>query len=429
MVPSATPNGLSRRALLTLLGSAAVTAPLLSACGGNDGGTGGTGSGGGAGGLSQWFHQYGEEGVEEAVKAWAAAYTATPVAVEWVLGDYAPKLQSRLTAGSGVDLFENNAIDVASARAGQYADLTDLVDPVKSQFSETALKVVTIDGKIYGIPMISDPQLLFYRPSMLQKAGIAEPTTFEELIDAGIELTGGSQKGLWVGNDGGAGVWKGAVAKASGGGLLTADDTEVGFNTPEVAAALAKAKEAYDKQAVLLGSPTDWWDPTSFNAGLAAITWQGMWAVPAMVEALGDDLAAMAVPPVGSAGTPMVGVSGWNMQVAAKASDVEAAKAAAKAQWIDDTDFQKSFSVDFGFHIPPQTAVASSTTQLQDGVAKQCVDAATQYGYAVGPFWTPAMETAYNDAAVKIISSGADPTSTLAAAAQTAQQTLDALVR
>ncbi|WP_187279907.1 ABC transporter substrate-binding protein [Quadrisphaera setariae] len=423
-----TPNGLSRRTLLAILGSAAVTAPLLSACGGNDGGTGGgSGGSGGSGGLSQWFHQYGEEGVEDAVKKWAAAYTASKITVNWVLGDYAPKLQSRLTAGSGVDLFENNAIDVASARAGQYADLTDIMEPVKAQFSETSLKVVTIDGKIYGIPMISDPQLIFYRPSMLQKAGIAEPKTFDDLIAAGIELTGGNQKGLWLGNDGGAGVIKSAAA-ASGGGLLSDGDTKVNFATADVASALTKLKEANDKQAVLLGSPTDWWDATSFNAGLAAITWQGMWAVPTMVKALGDDVAAMPVPAFGS-GKPVVMVSGWNMQVAAKASDVDAAKAAAKAQWIDDTKFQTSFSVDFGFHIPPQTSVASATTQLGSGPAKTCVDAATQYGYAAGPFWTPAMETAFNDAAVKIITSGADATSTLQAAAQTAQQTLDSLAK
>lgn len=426
MVPSATPDGLSRRTLLALLGSAAVAAPLLSACGGNDGGTGGSGSGGG-GGLSQWFHQYGEDGVEEAVKEWAAAYTATPLTVNWVLGDYATKLQSSLTAGSGVDLFENNAIDVASARAGQYADLTDIMEPVKSQFSETSLKVVTIDGKIYGIPMISDPQLLFYRPSMLAEAGIAEPKTFDELVAAGIELTGGNRKGLWLGNDGGAGVIK-AAAAASGGGLLVDGDTKVNIATADVASALSRLKEANDAQAVLLGSPTDWWDPTSFNAGLAAITWQGMWAVPAMVEALGDDVAAMPVPAVGS-GKPVVLVSGWNMQVAAGASDVEAAKAAAKAQWIDDAEFQTSFSVDFGFHIPPQTSVASATTQLGNGPAKTCVDAATQYGYAAGPFWTPAMETAFNDAATTIVTSGADATSTLEAAAQTAQQTLDSLAR
>lgn len=419
LTPSHRPT---RRGFLGAAGASAAVA-ALAACGGNDGGTGAAGSDA----LSQWYHQYGEDGVQQAVEDWAAAYTATKVTVAWTLGDYASKLSSRLLSGSGVDVFENNAIDPASARKGLYADLTDLMGPIKDQFSEVALKPVTIDGKIWGIPMITDPQLLWYRPSMLDAAGISVPTTFEELMQAGIELTGGDQKGLFVGNDGGAGVFSQAIPVAAGVGLLNDDSTQVTFNTPEVVAGFAALQQAYQAGAMLVGSPTDWTDPTSFDAGLAAITWQGMWALPAMVKAFGDDVAAMAIPPVGSSTTSAVMVSQWNEQVAAKASDLAASKALAKAQWIDDAEFQKKFAVGFGFHVPPQTATAAATTELQDGVAKQVVDLTDQWGFTAGPFWAPAMGTALTDAVTRIVADEADPATELAAAQKTAQQTLDSL--
>ena len=416
------PSPLSRRSVLGGAGLGAATL-ALTACGGNDGGTGASGDGG----LSQWYHQYGEDGVQEAVEQWAADYTAAEVTVSWTLGDYAAKLSSRLLSGSGVDVFENNAIDPESARKGLYADLTDVMDPVKGQFSEVALKPVTIDGKIWGIPMITDPQLLFYRPSMLEAAGVAVPTTFEELMAAGLALTTADVKGLWIGNDGGAGVMAGAIPVAAGVGLLDDTSTTVTFDSPDVATAFSQLHDAYAGGAMLVGAPTDWWDPTTFVAGLAAITWQGLWALPAMVEALGDDLGVMAVPPVGASGVPAVMVSQWSEQVAATASDVDAAKALATAQWLDDADFQKEFAVGFGFHVPPQTAVASSTPELQDGLAAETVALMTDHGFSAGPFWTPAMVTAMGDAATRMVTDGADPASELAAALQTCQQALDSL--
>src|SRR5687767_15419577 len=37
--------------------------------------------------LSQWYHEYGEEGVLEAVERYAEEYEAANVEVEWISGD------------------------------------------------------------------------------------------------------------------------------------------------------------------------------------------------------------------------------------------------------------------------------------------------------------------------------------------------------
>ena len=56
-----------------------------------------------------------------------------------------------------------------------------------------------MDGKVYGIRMIDDPQFLYYRKSLLEKAGVQPPTTFDELIEASRKLDNGGVKGLYLG--------------------------------------------------------------------------------------------------------------------------------------------------------------------------------------------------------------------------------------
>ena len=57
-------------------------------------------------------------------------------------------------------------------KSGQVADLSDLIDPVKDDFNPNDIKSHTVDGKIYGIRMIDDPQFFYYRKSMLEKAKV-----------------------------------------------------------------------------------------------------------------------------------------------------------------------------------------------------------------------------------------------------------------
>ena len=75
------PANLSRRAVLSgALGLAAAGA--LGACGSNKGTGAATGGGGAKVSLSQWYHQYGEKGTQEAAKRYAAEYTAAGVQIQ-----------------------------------------------------------------------------------------------------------------------------------------------------------------------------------------------------------------------------------------------------------------------------------------------------------------------------------------------------------
>ena len=174
---------LTRRSVLGLGGLA--TAAVLSACGSNTGLSGDSSSSTGGSGpaLVQWYHQYGEEGVKAAVEGYAAAYSAAKVEVKWNPGDYGNLLAAQLLTDDVPDVFEveqGGSLDMI--RSGQLEDLSELIDPVRDDFNSAVMKRYTFDGKVYGIPQTIDMQLLYYRPSLLQAAGVAAPATFEDLF-------------------------------------------------------------------------------------------------------------------------------------------------------------------------------------------------------------------------------------------------------
>ncbi len=400
---------------------------LLAACGGNTGGVSTAGkasASGGAGGgakpeLSQWYHEYGEEGVEAAVKRYAAAYPDASVNVNWVKGGdtYGTKLGAGLLSNSGPDVFENQ-ITVDAVKAGEYAPLDDVIADVRDDFTDSALELATVDGKVYGIPMIQDMQLLYYRKSLLQAAGVKPPTTLDELISVSKKLTTPKQKGFFAGNDGGAGVLGPLVLFANGAGLVTEDKTKAGFTGEAAVSGLAKLRTLYTSGALLLGSPTDWSDPGAFINGLTAMQWTGLWALPAITAKFGDDVGVLPFPKDSSAGSDSVPVGDFNELVSAKSKNVDAAKAYVKWLWIDKTDYQLDFAQDYGFHIPPRKSVAAKADKLSTGIAKQVTQFAIDLGRPTSPpYWTGTMGTAFTDMVTKIVQGGADPQPVVKAAA------------
>src|SRR5579884_4154979 len=140
--------------------------------------------------LTQWYHQYGEQGTEQAVMRYAQEYTkANPdvqVKVTWVLGDYGTKLNTALAAGQAPDVFEyGTAPNLDLVKQGQIVPTDDFYPPdIKKDYASFDLDSLTIDGHIYGVKIVDDTGLLYYRKSMLDKAGVKPPTTMEEVIAA-----------------------------------------------------------------------------------------------------------------------------------------------------------------------------------------------------------------------------------------------------
>ncbi|MEU5952398.1 sugar ABC transporter substrate-binding protein [Streptomyces sp. NPDC047525] len=393
---------ISRRGLL----GASAALGLLSACGSNTGRDDG-GSGDGPK-LSQWYHQYGEQGTEQAVKKYAAAYKKANVTVQWRPGNYDEQTAAALLTDSGPDVFEANGPSLDQIQGKQVADLTELFDGVKDDFNPAVLAPKTYDGKIWGIPQVIDMQMLYYRKSLLADAGVRPPRTLDELVDAARKLTTKKTKGLFLGNDGGAGVLGGTPLHAAGLELVTADG-KVGFDDPAAARALGKIHQLYADKSLLLGAPADWSDPSAFVQGLTAMQWSGLWALPTVQKELGDDFGVLPFPKDGAAGKPSVPVGAYAAAVSTRSRHQQAGKDFLKWLWIDSTERQEDFALAYGFHIPARISLAKKAEKLRKGAAADAVRYTTEYGHAEPLLWTPASRSAYQDALSRIIKDGASP--------------------
>jgi multiple sugar transport system substrate-binding protein len=370
--------------------------------------------------LSQWYHEYGEAGTQQAAERYAKDYTTVNPNVEvemvWQPGDYAGQvLPAALLTDEGPDVYEGFP-NVAMVKAGQVAPLDDIfTDEVKADFQPNDLNVNTIDGKIYAVKMIDDTGLLYYRKSILQDKGVNPPTTMDELIAAVKALDTGRVKGLFVGNDGGISALLNIAPWSAGSDFLV--DNQIVFNNDRTALAYQKVKELNDTGGLLIGSPTDWWDPSAFTQGLAAMQWTGLWAMPGVKAGIGDDFEVLPWPALDAQGKPATFWGGWSEMVNAKSKHIDEAKAFVKWLWIENTANQQDWSLSYGFHVPPRLSAAASAEPLKTGPAAEAVQNLYADGHILPPQWTGAMGNYLTDAVSNIVKSGADPASTVADAA------------
>jgi len=328
----------TRRGFLGLAGSVALAGLATAACGSNTG-RGATGSGSASAAIQQWYHQYGEAGVEQAVRSYAAAYKAAQVQVGWKIGDYASLITTALENSPVPDIFEQQ-VKINWVRADQVVALDDVIAPVKDDFTPSVLAGHTVAGHVYGIPQAVDTQVLFYRKSLLQQAGVQPPSTVAELVSAAQALTKGGVKGLFVGNDGGVGVLAGPLLWSVGLDYLhedTSGNYSVGFDDPRAATAMSALHTLNNNGSLLLGAPTDWSDPSAFTQELTAMQWTGLWNIPAIKQKFGDDFGVLPFPKFDNSGAVSVPVGAYGSMINAKSRHVDEAKAFVKWLWIDQT--------------------------------------------------------------------------------------------
>ncbi|WP_406195531.1 sugar ABC transporter substrate-binding protein [Streptomyces sp. NBC_01017] len=405
MSASSNSNWDRRTVLRAAMGLAA--AGGLAACGSNTGRSGGSGSGVN---LNQYFHAYGEAGTEQAVKKYAKAYEDANVATQWITAaDFENKLFATLLTKNAPDLFEFHP-QIQMVKSGQVADLTDIVEPVKDDFNPADIASHTVDGKIYGVRMIDDPQFFFYRPSLFEKAGVEVPQTLDELIEAAAKLTTGNVKGLYLGNDLHAVV--NPMIWSAGADTLD-DKNQIAYHTDGVVEGLKKMRKLFTSGDLLLGAPTDYWDPSALNQGLCAMQFCGMWAMPQFQQTLGDDIGVFPFPKVTDNGKQSVYNGGWSMFVNAKGKNVDAAKEYVKWLWIDQKEYQEDWATSYGFHIPPRTSIAESADKLKSGLPAEGVKLFNEFGHFDNIGWTQAMITALEDVFANSVRKGGDPEAAL----------------
>jgi multiple sugar transport system substrate-binding protein len=437
-MPGAMPGGsLSRRRFLGALGLGAAAvggSSILSACGGGSSGLAGdTGGDSGKPTLSVWYHQYGEAGTQQAVERYAKEFKDANVKVQWTPGDYTSKVNSGLLSNNGPDSFEGTP-NLQMVQAKQILPLDDILSEIKSDYTDADIKSITVDGKMYGARIVDDCTLIYYRKSVLEKKGVKPPTTMDELVAAAKELTTKDQKGLFIGNDAGVtpafggGSMLGPALWCVGQNFLT-DDNKINFTGDNVVKVLQQLRQLVTDKSILLGAPTDYWDSGSFTQGLCAMQYTGLWAMPIVQKAIGDDFGVIPFPAFStSLGKPSTAQGGWSAMVSAKSKNAEMAKKYVKWLWVDNLKNQEDYNLSYGFHVPPRKSLAAKATKLQSGPAADAVKIFNQYAVAGGTTWTSEMNNAWGDAMTAVVRKGQDPEKPMAKAEKTVQAALDKLL-
>ncbi|PST49563.1 ABC transporter substrate-binding protein [Bifidobacterium callitrichos] len=174
---------------VAVIGAAAMLVSVA-ACGGSAGDSDSQSSSGGKTEITVWGW---EPTLKQATAAFEKKYPDIKVKVTNV--GTSAQTQTALTnakqAGSGlpdVTQLEYHSMQ-QYVYEGVLKDITDKTSGYESFYNEGPWKDVQAGGKVYGLPMDSGPNALFYNKEIFDKAGVTEaPKTWEEYYEAAKKI-------------------------------------------------------------------------------------------------------------------------------------------------------------------------------------------------------------------------------------------------
>ena len=130
---------------------------------------------------------------ENVAKAFEKANPNVTVEIQAIQNeDMDGKLQTGLQdQSSGPDVFMARGGQKLSdvVEAGQAMDLTDKLDKTVQTNAGASLDAMSVDGKVYGVPVATQPGGIWYSKDLFKKAGIDKvPTTMDEFYTALTKL-------------------------------------------------------------------------------------------------------------------------------------------------------------------------------------------------------------------------------------------------
>ncbi|MDH4279306.1 MAG: extracellular solute-binding protein, partial [Acidimicrobiia bacterium] len=290
-------------------------------------------------------------------------------------------LQAALVAGDPPDAFYVDSArlpDLADAGALQPVPDGAISDP--DDIYPALRDIFTIDGTWYCPPKDFSTLGLIYSPSTLEAAGLAVPTTWEELATAAEALTTDDQVGLSFGAEY---ARAGAFLFQAGSGVLSEDGTEViidnggGLEALQYLADLFAGGSAATPQDIDTG-----WGGEAFATGAAAMTIEGNWIVPFLHDQYPDIDFAVAELPAGPAGP---GTFAFTVCYGVPAASDNAEQGWAMVEFLTDSEGAAAWTA--GFQVMPARASArdgwlAANPELEAFVA--AADYASPYQFPAG---------------------------------------------
>jgi len=278
------------------------------------------------------------------------------------------QLARRLTAkDSGIDLMSLDPVFTGEfANAGFLATLPDdLTSELKSATLSGALDGATWDDKLVVAPLWANTQLLWYRKSFAQKAGLdmSKPVTWDQIIKAASD--GGGTVGVQANKYEGYSVWINALVAGAGGSIIqdaTAGsdakitiDSDAGKAAATVISELAHSKAAepdlsVSNEGTVLG-------PFATDKGAFQVNWTFIYANYKADKATSGDLGWTRYPRTVADEPSRPPLGGINIGINAATKHLDDALAATKC--ITSEENQVEYAVETG-NMPARTAAYDS---------------------------------------------------------------------
>jgi len=376
---------LTRRSLLAGASGAALVGGLA-ACG-DDSSSSSGGGGGDATDIRVWFM---EDSIPDETQAWLketfesenSGATLTIEVQQW--DGIVSKLQTSLASkDSSPDVVEFGNTQVALfSSVGALADISSMEEELGgSDLIQSFIDAGSWEGKLYATPLYAGARVYYYRQDLFAAAGIAVPTSLDELVAAAKALDAANPEGT---ADFSGIYMPGADPHTNEGWLFThggqyavqnGDTWEGGLSSTESQAALAQVQDLMLNATKYALDSTDNVQAAHqfFNQGKFGIYSALNVAAAKIDQAMWDagKVGVMALPGLtpGSIGNTFSG--GSSIGISANNHNAELSQAVMKLIYSDD--FQTDMAA-IGGWIPGRTSFASALEGPTGSIAQEIIE-------------------------------------------------------
>ena len=246
--------------------------------------------------------------------------------------------QQLLSAGaSDIDVFQ---IDVIwpGILGNNFIDLAPYSKGAEKSHFKAIIDNNTVGGKLVAMPWFTDAGVLYYRKDLLEKYGVAVPTTWQELTDAATKVQDGERKG---GNDKFWGfVFQGKAYEglscdalewldSFGGGAIVDSEGKITVSNEKAAAALTLAASWIGK--IVPDGALNYGEEDArgvFQSGNAAFmrNWPYAWSLGNGADSpVKGKIGVVALPKGGADGKNTGTLGGWQLAVSKYSKNADAA--------------------------------------------------------------------------------------------------------
>ncbi|MBA4493231.1 extracellular solute-binding protein [Paenactinomyces guangxiensis] len=232
------------------------------------------------------------------------------------------KQQEKLTldgpAGKGADLVTWPHDNLGQAVVKGLVQPIKVDDSVTGQYEEGSIRALTYDGKLMGLPKVTESIALIYNKKLMPKP----PETFEELYQFAKANTKPAEKKYGVLFEAANLYYTHFLISANGGYIFKdqggkLDPNDIGLNNPGTVKALTEVQKWYKEGLIPQGVTADVINGL-FKEGKVAAVINGPWAIRDYQSA-NIDLGVAPLPKVnGKDAQTLTGVKGWYLSAYSK---------------------------------------------------------------------------------------------------------------